>query len=382
MIAIVAPEPAGWVKPAVEAAAALGPVWLFAPFLVPAPPPMLPSRLREAWQRRHLALPTHVQKVAVPGWTAVEAGLRRFAAGRADRLIRGRMLLRGMVDALAARALPVDIQAVVAPSFAARRTFSVAQGRQALRLLLQDFPLLRQLHLDLDLAAQAWPTSRFVVRHRASAREVAAQEMEQVLADWLLVRGRYARTLLAGPGREEKRVASLEALQAVLGGVGRPLPGEDPPALVGGPRWRSPLRQVLLAGLATARNGSFEALAALERLPALTLLIRAGEGLEPEGLLRHPRVRAATKAERQTLEGVDAVLAPAWCESYPEEIPLAAARGVPVIATARAAGWFSLEQVGQQVRPGAVDDLWRALQSLPTQSLDTTAPGQATASGG
>lgn len=362
MIAIIAPEPAPWLGPAVEAAAALGPVWLFAPFALPAPPPLLPGRLRAAWKRRQLALAAHVQ--TVPGWPAFEVALRRWAHGRADRLIRSRMLARRLVDALAARALPEGVKAVIAPSSSARRTFSAALQRKALRVLVADMPLLRQLHADLDLAARARPASRFLLRHRASAREVAAQEMEQVLADRILVRGRFAAEVLATAGHAA-RVAPVEALGAVLRGEAvasdaRPQPA---PALS-----RGTPRRVLLAGLATARNGSFEALAALERSPDVTLLVRTGEGLEPADLLQRPRVQVATEAERKSLEGVEAVLAPTWCESYPEEVTLAAARGIPVFATARAAGWLALERIGVELEPGDVDGLVRALQGERARS--------------
>ena len=157
MIAIIAPEPAAWLSSVVEAARALGPVWLFAPFAVPVPPPsFLPARLQAPWRRRHLAFDARLR--TVPGWLAAEAGLRRWAGARADRLIRGRMLSRAAVDALAARLLPEGVTAVVAPSFSARRTFAEAARRGARRLLVEDLPALRQLHADLDGAALAAST--------------------------------------------------------------------------------------------------------------------------------------------------------------------------------------------------------------------------------
>ena len=42
---------------------------------------------------------------------------------------------------------------------------------------------------------------------------------------------------------------------------------------------------------------------------------------------------------------MDVVLALSWCESYPPELALAAARGIPIIATDRASGFVACERV-------------------------------------
>jgi hypothetical protein len=350
VIAIVAPEPAAWVLPIAEAAAAHEPVWLFAPFALPAAPALLPARWRAGWQRRYLELDAEIREVLA--WPALEAGVRLWTAGQADRLIRARMRTRALVDALASRALPREARMVIAPAFSARRTFATALRRDVTRVLVSDFPHLRRLHADLDLAARAHPTSRFLRRHRASASEIAHQEAEQVLANTILMRGRFAHEQLVSAGHSPNRLVPLQDASSIFGGPPRAAPPRVPSPL-------GPVRRVLLAGLATARNGSNEALATLEQAPELTLLIRPGEGLEPKALLAHPRVRIATAAER-ALENVDAVLAPAWCESYPEELGRAVARGLPVIATARAAGWLPVDSF-HEVQPGDVVALVRAL---------------------
>ena len=100
-------------------------------------------------------------------------------------------------------------------------------------------------------------------------------------------------------------------------------------------------KRVLLAGLAAARHGTMEALAAVAARPHVTLLVRPGEGMEPADLLAHPQVAVADDAQRRHLRGVDLVLAPAWCETYLAEVTTAAAVGVPVVATQRAAGWLT-----------------------------------------
>jgi hypothetical protein len=117
----------------------------------------------------------------------------------------------------------------------------------------------------------------------------------------------------------------------------------------------------LLAGLAAARGGTHETLAALEGRPHLTLLVRPGEGTEPSSLLAHPRVRIASRSALERLEGVDAVLAPAWCETYPREVPLAIERAVPIIGTLRA---VAREQATHVVDAGDASGLGAALDAL------------------
>jgi glycosyltransferase involved in cell wall biosynthesis len=112
----------------------------------------------------------------------------------------------------------------------------------------------------------------------------------------------------------------------------------------------------LLAGLAAARHGTCEALELLDSRPDIELRVRAGEGLEPAGLLDHPRVSRASG-----LDGIDLVVAPAWCESYPAELAGAIARGIPVVGTRRAAGFVDLAGRGAEVPPGDTRALAAAL---------------------
>jgi hypothetical protein len=117
---------------------------------------------------------------------------------------------------------------------------------------------------------------------------------------------------------------------------------------------------VLLAGLATARSGVHEAVQALAGRPDLALLVRLGEGAEPD-LLRRPNVVAMRGNPLRTLEAVDLVLAPAWCETYPVEVLVAEAAGIPVIGTRRAAGFAPL---AAEVAPGDAAGLRAAIDRL------------------
>jgi len=244
---------------------------------------------------------------------------------------------------------------VIAPSLAARATFAAAPSG-CLKILVEDLPSFRQLHADLDVAALAHPDCRFLRRYRAPARLVARQEAERVLADALLVRGRYAAEQRSGAG---KPILPL------------PLPRVELARATHAPGAR---RRVLLVGLATARNGSMEA---LQASGDWELLVRPGEGMEPADLLSRPNVRAARPSEIATLEGIDLVIAPAWCESHPEELRRAAAARVPAVATHRAAGWLDVTEIppgnpsvlraaaerARPPEPGATDPA-AALQSL------------------
>jgi len=212
---------------------------------------------------------------------------------------------------------------VIAPSLAARSVFAAAPPG-CLKILVEDLPSFRQLHADLDLAALAHPDCRFLRRYRAPARLVARQEAERVLADALLVRGRFAAEQRSGAG---KPILPL------------PLPSVELARSSHAPGAR---RRVLLAGLATARNGSMEA---LQAAGDWELLVRPGEGMEPADLLSRPNVRAARPSEIASLEGIDLVIAPAWCESHPEELRRAAAARIPAVATHRSAGWLDVTEI-------------------------------------
>jgi hypothetical protein len=282
---------------------------------------------------------------------AHRAALRTWARADAARRMRIRLAARDVADRLAARALPRGTCLVVAASGTAVRTFAAARARGIATLLVQDLPLLRRLHDDLDAASRRHPDAAFLHRFRASARDVARQEAELVLADRVVVRGGHAWRALRADGVAEGRLVA----------------GDEVPArgaLRGRPSAPAAFARLLLAGLATTRNGTREALAALADRRDVELLVRAGEGLDPRDLLRRSRVRAASPAELRALEGVHAVLAPAWCESYPPEVHLAARLGVPIVASARAARHVDVARVGAEVAPGDVAGLARAIDAV------------------
>ena len=270
-----------------------------------------------------------------------------WARRDARRRVQARLAARRVADAVAALRLPPSCRLVVAPTGAAERTFAVARIRGVATILVHDLPVLRLLHHDLDAAARRHPDAPLLRRYRASARDVARQEAERVLADRVLVLGAFARAALLEAGVP---AGKLVAARAAPVAPSRPRPPGRP--------------RVLLAGLATTRNGSREALAAVTELGGVELLVRVGDGVDPPDLLRRPGVRAATAAEQRSLEGVHAVIAPAWCEGYPPEVPRAARLGVPVLATARAAGDVDLSCAGAELPPGDVPALRRAIASF------------------
>ncbi|HTM20633.1 MAG TPA: hypothetical protein VL172_09005 [Kofleriaceae bacterium] len=310
MIAIVCPEPAPWLAHVATPDAAL-----LAPWATRTPlPAFLPARLRTFHRRRHLH-----GAITVPLWPAAEALLRAWTGTRTQRVLRVRLETRRLVDGWAAawirRHRPA---AVIAPSAAAWRSFAAARDVGATTRLIEDLPDVRGLHDDLDRAAAAHPDCRFLRRYRAPAWVMVRQEAERVLADRIDVRGRYAWDQRLAAGIPAERLAALRL----------------PP-----PRWRGPAPgagRILLAGLAAARHGTVEALARLDAHPEHTLLVRLGEGAEPAALYSHPRVRPDDGAP------VDQVICPSWVETYPPEIESAAAAGIPVQVTPRAAGWVAL----------------------------------------
>lgn len=318
---IVAPEP--------------GAAWLaqfrgvpFAPWALGPLPRWLPG----FFTRRQLA-----GARALPGWPLAEAALRLWTRAQTERTLFGRFMLRAAVDWLAARYILRERPSeVVAPSCAARRSFAAARAIGARTVLVEDLADLRGLHEDLDHAARAHPECRFLRNYRAPAKILARQETERLLADELFVRGRHAwsaRVRMGFPAAQLRRIEP-RAFQPLTRSRGR--------------------NQLLLAGLAAARHGTVEALAALAARPDATLFVHGGPGTEPDGLLQHPRVR------RHTNEPVSCVLAIAWCESYPSDVPAAAAAGIPIIATQRAAGFTETIEVP----PGDALAVARALAQL------------------
>ena len=346
LIAVIAPEPAPWVETLALAAGRLDEMAIFAPWATRlGSARWLPRRLRAALARRRA--PGSCVR-SVPGWLAVEALLRIWSGSRAERRLVARFARRFVAGRLAARWLPRGTRAVIAPSFAARRVFACAAG--ATRILVEDLPSLRTLHDDLDRASARHPDAPFLRRYRAPAWIVAAQESERALADALLVRSGFAKNERVAAGFASDRVLPLpERALAVTAAAAADRAGR-PPVL-------------LLAGLATERNGLTQALVAMEGIAGATLLVRPGEGT-PAELLARPVVRASTAREREQLAGIDLVLAPALCESHPPDVTLAAATGVPVIATSRAAGFIDLQSAGREVVPGDAADLLRAVREL------------------
>jgi hypothetical protein len=343
VIAIVVPEPAAWTARVAALAASDDPdVRVFAPWAIPDLAPLRALARRVPFLRRRL---TGDRCDTVPGWPLAELALAAWIGERTDRRLRGLFVRRAAVDRLAAARLARarDLRAVIAPSGAAERTFAAASRLGARTILLEDLPALRQLHDDLDAAADRHPDCRFLRRFRAAPATLARQEVEWAMADRLLVRGAFARAVRSAAGVADQRLINWPD----------PLPAADAARAAGRPT------RVLLAGLAAARHGSCEALALLDLRPDLELVVRAGEGLEPAGLLEHPRVHRARPAELSGLDGIGMVLAPAWCESYPEEIARAVSHGVPVAGTVRAAGFVDLD--GLAAEPGDVPALSAAI---------------------
>lgn len=239
----------------------------------------------------------------------VALAARAWSRGDAERLIRADLAQRALLDRWAAREVRRRRPSVViAPSLGARRTLAAAHAVGARTVLALDLPVLRQLAADLDRAATAWPTRRFLRRVRPAPAWIVEQESEWMLADLVLVRGSYARQLLAARGVAPGALAAL--------------PTAAPPPIA---RPSTATGRVRLAGIATARHGLDAALAATRAL-GLTLVVRVGDATEPADLATQPGVA--------TDDGlVDAVLAPAVCEAYPVELRAARAAGVPRVAS-------------------------------------------------
>ncbi|WP_394851084.1 hypothetical protein [Pendulispora rubella] len=283
-----------------------------------------------------------------------ERVLLALAGTDAGRRMTARFAARRGADAWAARTLEATLQTgaeVTAPTCGALGTFAEARRRGLRTVLMHDLPMLRPMHADLDRAALVHPRCAFLRRYRAPASMVARQEAEYVLADVIHVRGHFAREQLMARGIPAARLRAL------------PSPEGPMPTRRAG-NGQNMHRVMLLAGLATARNGTMELRAALAAQPRWTAVVRAGEGLDPPDLLAHPRIRVATRAEIERLDGIDVVVAPSWCESHAPEVARAAWLGVPVVATHRAAGFIDLAVAGVEIAPGDAAGLAAALDML------------------
>ncbi|HUH05522.1 MAG TPA: hypothetical protein VML75_26190 [Kofleriaceae bacterium] len=347
---LVLPEPSPWLQRAAFLSAAGEELIVLAPWAVSERLlRRLPARLRARFGHRALD-----GARSVPGWTGVDAALRAWAGSAAHRLIQARLARRRLVDHLAARMirqLGSAVDAVIAPTLGSHRAFAAAPIA-ARRILVEDLPLLRELHRDLDRALAVHPSCAFLRRFRAPDSAIVRQETELALADELYTRSRYGAELHHARGRERSTVHPLRVPAVAASSAAR----ADGPVL-------RPVIQ--LAGLAAARTGAVEALALLEHLPEVWLMARMGDGTEPTALLRHPRVIAPGSAR------ADVVIAPAWCESVAPELERAVAAGVPVIATGAGAGWLEPHELAARLdRPSAP-----ALIAAVTAALSPGAPG-------
>lgn len=345
---VIAPEPATWLRqlPSVLGVEAGGQV--LAPWALPSVPTgWLPSRVHSAWQRRTAPVPPGFRVLLVPGWQALEAGLRWTHRSTAS-LFRARFGLRRTLGQVCAQLLPAEVKTVVAPALCAREVFAVARARGARCVLVEDLPSLRALHADLDEAFAHYPAEAFLRNHRASAEDVARQEAERLLADEVWVRSEFARERLLVAGHSAHLIRELHP----AGEAERHLRGV--PTQPRRSKHANPV--ALLAGPAAARSGLREALAALDARPEWTLWVRPAEGTDL-ARLEHPRVKRIGVAEQRSLTGVDVVLAPAWCESHPPELPRAVAQGIPIIATDRAAGFLDCNTVPRGNVPALIAEL-------------------------
>jgi hypothetical protein len=351
MIALIAPEPAFWLSPLLDAvSSASDDIFMIAPWAFRREAPAwFPSRLK-AFLNRRVFRKDSLQIQNHPGWVGFEGPLRLWAGKSTPRRMAARFWLRRKTDSFASRSLPPSTRIVIAPSCAAETTFSYASKRKIKTLLVEDLPAIRELQEDLDRAAKTHPQCAFLKRYRASPSWIVRQERERVLADRILIRGHFARAL-----REEMGILPSSLLE---------LPGPDLSEIpLSDGRSLPSSSRILLAGLATARNGIMEALRVLESRPHLTLQVRSGEGMEPPDLLRHPQVVAVSPKDFP-LHETSLVVAPAWCESYPPELAIAAARGIPIVATRRASGFIDLESEGEEIQPGDAPALGQAIDRL------------------
>lgn len=323
MIWILAPEPASWIQTAIAdlSANSAQELHVWAPWALPATlGRYFPKKYRAAWARR--SAPQNCQIHALPGFSLLEAGMHVWAKSNPKRSTAARFVIREAMDRAMALLLKKNVTQVVAPSCAALYTFAAARKQGIATTLVQDVPLLRQLHTDLDQAAAVHPECIFLRNYRAQPRWLIRQEQEHCLADALYVRGLFAKDLLQRRGIDETKIKILQASYKKFS-VSKKRKAKN--------------LQVLLAGPAAARYGTMEALHAVQYFPNMTLWVRPSQGLEPSNLLQHPQVKTIKKNAEDMMPYLDCVIAPTWCEADLPEVWQAAAMGIPVLASNRVA---------------------------------------------
>ncbi|MEZ4403781.1 MAG: hypothetical protein R3B06_27400 [Kofleriaceae bacterium] len=346
MIVVIAPGPAPWLEPTVAALGVHDRVEVWAPWAMAPWWTALPDPIGGFAARRQRA------GAGGAGWPLLQAAARAWAGAAVDRRLTVDRIERAAVDAWAARRLArlaAPPRLVVTATGAATHTLVVARARAIRSVLVVDRPWLRRLNRDLDRAADALPTRPCLRRLRAPRADVVRQEHERTLADLLAVRGHHAAEVCTLGGVAAARLVALPAPTA-------PAPRGTPPSAAAHGH-----ATIVLAGGATARAGLDLALALLDATPQLHLRVRQVAGVDRPLALDHPRLAWWTGTDGIT-DGAQAVIAPAWCESYPAEVATAAARGLPIIATAAAAGFAA----HQRVVPGDVAAVRAAVEAIVT----------------
>ena len=307
-------EPTPWLRAAIQKYSDTA-LDLLAPWALPP----WAKRLSPSPLKRFIAQRTANEARGAMGFTALEVFARLYSRGQRDKIFQSQFGLRQAASIWAARTSEVQgATCILAPSLSARRPFAANSSAEA--VLLLDLPLFRTMHEDLDRAAAAHPDCAFLRRYRAPGWAIVEQECEIAMANRIVVRGRFAQQELIKLGVPPERITMAEVPHTRVRPRRTRVPGE---------------LHVLLPGLAAARHGTEQVLAALNARPWLRIALRPGEGAEPASLIKHPQVRLAHAA---SLCEVDALLAPSLCEAYFPEVRIAAASGIPVIATMRAAG--------------------------------------------
>ena len=334
------PEPSAWLERAIEKYTDSD-VSILAPWALPN----WAARIAPSPLKRFTVSRTASFGRGAMGFPALELAARAYSRGRRDRIFQSQFALRQASSVWASRTKGLNqAHRIIAPCLSARRLF--ANNGDAENVLLVDLPLFRTMHEDLDRAARANPSCEFLRRYRAPSWAIVEQESEIAMADRIVVRGRFAQQELIKLGVAPERITVVETSYAPIQPCRIRVPGE---------------LRVLLPGLAAARHGTAQLLGALQSRPWLRVALRPGEGSEPASLLRHPQVSIANA---KTLAGVDAVIAPSLCEAYFPEVRVAAASGIPVIATMRGAGAVAHEELTIELPSDVERGLACALDAL------------------